>query len=400
MKTITILFNKIRTLTLWQRLFSWSSIKALAYDAALELKLLEADLDNQKTRLESSARKRQLLENDLRYANEKALEDRQTLLKLESTVERLQAKISDMGQVISDLRIKVSTYENNADKSKKDLDRALERMMQAQQNFEKDSRRLHDEKIAEKETRFALMKRQWAEHEAAVQQAIRGLCEKHIIPYIDKVPFKGKPDNTIEICGEYVIFDAKSPATDNYDNFATYIKNQAGQLEKYTRQEKVKKDIFLVIPSSTVEIIPQWSYNMGDYQVFIITKEALEPVILSLKKIEDYEFADQMSPEERENITRIIGKFAHTAKRRIQVDQFFANHFLDLLRKCEVNLPEDFIKQIREFEKAEKLNPPTEKRAKQILVKDLKEKHAQTNAEAGRRNLEIPQKFDDIKKWA
>ena len=29
------------------------------------------------------------------------------------------------------------------------------------------------------------------------------------------------------------------------------------------------------------------------------------------------------------------------------------------------------IKQVIEFEKAEKLNPPTEKRAKQILTKDL-----------------------------
>ncbi|MEZ4997303.1 MAG: hypothetical protein R2758_07535 [Bacteroidales bacterium] len=40
-----------------------------------------------------------------------------------------------------------------------------------------------------------------------------------------------KPDNTIEISGEYIIFDAKSPANDDLSNFPTYIKNQADNLE-------------------------------------------------------------------------------------------------------------------------------------------------------------------------
>ena len=47
----------------------------------------------------------------------------------------------------------------------------------------------------------------------------------------------------------------------------------------------------------------------------------------------EYEFAEKLSPEERDNICRIIGKFAHTTKRRIQIDQFFANEFLDTLSK-------------------------------------------------------------------
>ena len=51
-------------------------------------------------------------------------------------------------------------------------------------------------------------------------------------------------------------------------------------------------------------------YPLADYEVFIITVDALEPVILSLRKIEDYDFADQMNPEDRENICRVLGKFA------------------------------------------------------------------------------------------
>ena len=54
--------------------------------------------------------------------------------------------------------------------------------------------------------------------------------------------------------------------------------------------------------------------------VFIVTKDSLEPIILSLKKIEDYEFADKLSPEERDNICRVTdGTFSHA--KQIQIDE-------------------------------------------------------------------------------
>ena len=98
-------------------------------------------------------------------------------------------------------------------------------------------------------------------------------------------------------------------------------------------QKSVKKDIFLVIPSNTLDVIQQFSYNMADYNVYVITLDVLEPLILLLKKIEDYEFVGQLSPEERENICRIVGKFAHITKRKIQIDNFFTYEFLNVLSK-------------------------------------------------------------------
>ena len=137
---------------------------------------------------------------------------------------------------------------------------------------------------------------------------------------------------------------------------------------------------------------------MGDYNVYVITTDSLEPIILSLKKIEEYEFAEQLSPEERDNICRVIGKFAHTTKRKIQIDQFFANQFIDLLVKCKNDLPEDLQKSVIEFEKAEKLNPTPERRKKQILTKELQEKNDSINAEAQIREITIPESFDEVKK--
>ena len=252
--------------------------------------------------------------------------------------------------------------------------------------------------MQEKQDQFDKMKKLWSEHQLDVEQTIKMICQNHLIKYVDKVPFIGNPDNTIEICEEYIIFDAKSPANDDLSNFPKYIKNQTDNVKKYANQEAVKKDIFLVIPSNTFGTISQLTYNMGDYNVYVITKDSLEPIILSLKKIEEYEFADQLSPEERDNICRVIGKFAHTTKRKIQVDQFFTNQFIELLVKCKNDLPEDLLRSIIEFEKAEKLNPPPEKRTKQILTKDLKEKNESINAEARLREIEIPSNFDDVKR--
>ena len=134
------------------------------------------------------------------------------------------------------------------------------------------------------------MKKQWKVHEDYVEQTIKKICSRYVIPYIskEKVPFKGSPDNTIQIAKEYIIFDAKSPHNDDLSNFPTYLKAQSERVKKYTKEKDVKKDVFLVVPSNTVSALKQFSYNMMDYYVYVITIDALEPIILSLQKIEDY----------------------------------------------------------------------------------------------------------------
>ena len=220
------------------------------------------------------------------------------------------------------------------------------------------------------------MKLKWSDHEKDVQNHLQLICRNNVITYVSQEDFphpRNKPDSSIEIMDQLIVFDAKSPANDDLSNFPKYIKNQTENLKKYAKHDNVKNDLFLVIPSNTLEVINQFHYNICDYNVFVITKDALEPIVLSLKKIEEYEFADKLSPEERDNVCRIIGKLAHTTKRRIQVDEFFAREFLDTLTKAGSQLPRDILENVIKFENAEKLNPTMEKRNKKILTKDLKQ---------------------------
>ena len=302
----------------------------------------------------------------------------------------LKEKLSNTEQERNSLKHENISLKKEEENRNETLRKSIESTNTLQESLTKEKERLNDERVKETEDRLEKMKWTWGEHEKDVENHLQLICRNHVIKYISQEDFphpRNKPDNSIEIMDQLIVFDAKSPANDDLSNFPKYIKLQTESLKKYAKHDDVKKDLFLVIPSNTLQVINQFTYNIGDYNVYIITKDALEPIILSLKKIEEYEFADKLSPEERDNVCRIIGKFAHTTKRRIQIDQFFAEEFLDTLNKAGTQLPRDILESVIQFENAEKLNPPMEKRKKQILTKDLKAKSVEIKKEIELRNI-------------
>ena len=311
------------------------------------------------------------LEEDIKILDAKMISFEQIKAEKIQVYEKL--KITEQDK--NNLKNEVNKLLANEESRNETLRKSIASTNTLQQNLQTEIARVNDERVEKEKELQEKMKKSWAEHEKDVQRYIQLICNNHIIKYIGQEDFphpRNKPDNCIEIMDQLIIFDAKSPANNDLSNFPKYIKDQTENLKKYAKHENVKKDLFLVIPSNTLSVINQYTYNVGDYNVNIITKDSLEPIILSLKKIEEYEFADKLSPEERDNICRIIGKFAHTTKRRIQIDQFFANEFLDTLSKTGSLLPREILESVIQFENAEKLNPPMEKRKKQILTKELK----------------------------
>ena len=309
-------------------------------------------------------------------------------VKTENTT--LKEKLSNIEQERNNLKNVNIFLKKEEENRNETLRKSIESTNTLQESLTNEKERLNDLRVKETEDRLEKMKWTWGEHEKDVENHLKLICRNHVIKYISQEDFphpRNKPDNSIEIMDQLIVFDAKSPANDDLSNFPKYIKLQTESLKKYAKHDDVKKDLFLVIPSNTLQVINKFTYNIGDYNVYIVTKDALEPIILSLKKIEEYEFADKLSPEERDNVCRIIGKFAHTTKRRIQIDQFFAEEFLDTLNKAGTQLPRDILESVIQFENAEKLNPPMEKRKKQILTKDLKAKSEEIKKEIELRNI-------------
>jgi len=414
---LNLFFEKIKSISFWQRIFGWRPVRELSYDAYEEFKSLLDSLERVNKTVEENKNSIAVLDNENGHLKSEKI-------KLENSLENMRKEMDSARQEISGFKSstaakdeKIMSFEKKITEQDKELALIEEQVTQLTNNIEQlkkenivfkqteadrkikyendvaglnairiqiqsDRQKEQEERHREEIQRIESMKETWTKHQESVKQTIKLICDKHTIEYVEKVPFKGSPDNTIKLCDEYVIFDAKSPSSDDLQNFPNYIKQQTESVKKYIKEENVRKDIFLVIPFNTVQVIDSFSYNMADYNVYIVTLDVLEPLILALKRIEDYEFVNELTPEERENICRIIGKFAHMTKRRIQIDQFFAWGFLDVLTKCKADLPKEILDKVIEFEKSEKLNPPQERRSKQILNKDLESDNDKIQREA------------------
>ncbi|MGZ3838180.1 MAG: hypothetical protein ACXVBI_06410 [Flavisolibacter sp.] len=313
------------------------------------------------------------------------LSKRKGELDIEGVV--LRRDLQQLQSEVAELR-KVNTQLQKEEEFRKlEHSNAVAALSRIQDQIQGERNREVEEKNAKEVARIRNLKETWSRHQETAKNILKSICQKHTIPYIEKVSFKGDPDNTLMICEEYIVFDAKSPGGEDMGNFPFYLKDQAEKAKKYARQESVKPDIFFVVPSNTLDFLNTFVYRHGDHNVYIISLDALEPVILGLKKIEEYEFAEQLSPEDRENICRVLGRFAHLSKRRIQVDNFFARQFLELAYKCESALPKELLDSVLEYEKAEKMNPPQEKRVKAIPIGEVEKDYKKIKLEAESRGI-------------
>ncbi|GAB1445419.1 hypothetical protein MASR2M41_11130 [Flammeovirgaceae bacterium] len=346
---------------------------SLGYDAYQEFRKLVDTAQESKNQNDSLLHQLELHKAEVDSLNKQIQDSRTLQIKLESRDQNQLAEIKRFESEYRTAQNKLLELEQSEVHRLREYEGRIQRMEQMKESFEKEKQRLADERLREAEQKMAKMKETWILHEENVKLRMKAICQKETIDYVEQVPFKGRPDNTISICNEYVVFDAKSPAGDDLGNFFSYIKNQVDAAKKYIGQENVRKDIYLVVPSNTVEVIKQFSFNMGSYNAYVITADALEPVLLSLKKIEEYEFAEQLSPEDRESICRVIGSLLYASKRKIQVDQFFNAKLLETISHIRQNLPEQLVNEVVAYEKAEIINPPTDRRAKEISMLSLRE---------------------------
>jgi hypothetical protein len=385
-------FEEVKKLTFWKRIFGWSQFRYLSYEAYEEFKTLASQISQLSQEILGTKNEIASLKKDNFHIEE-------TRKKQEIELIDLKRKTGQLEQENSQLTKENTVFKQTESDRKIKYENDVATLNSIRSGIEENRKREIEERQNEEIARLTRMKETWKQHEKNVKERISSICRENAIDYVDreKIPFKGSPDNTIKICDEFVVFDAKSPASDDLENFPAYIKSQTEAVKKYIKEENVKKEIFLVIPSNTVDVIDQFSFNMADYYVYIVTLDALEPIILGLKKLEEYEFIEQLSPEDRENICRVVGKFAHIAKRRIQIDQFFSRQFFDILSKCE-DLPRDIMEKIVEYERSEKLNPPQEKRAKLISGKELESNSKKIKKEAEAKEIAFPESIQqDIK---
>ncbi|MDO5845859.1 MAG: hypothetical protein Q4Q04_02940, partial [Methanocorpusculum sp.] len=285
----------------------------------------------------------------------------------------LKAEFDETSLTLSSVKEQLAAEESVRAERTAEYERRVEKLNTLVEQMEADHAQAAEKLANEHREREQHLATSWQRHEIGVAESLKSMAKRYDFVWCgkDEYPNPGTPDNVFLIGGMYTVFDAKSPKNpEELSNFPQYLKLQAEGMKKYCKYENVRKDAFLVVPSSTLEVLTTFMYDLAEYTVYVITPEALLPILQVLKTLEGYDFAEQVSPEDRDKLCRFIGRLSHTTKRKVQIDTYFSREFVSVLRDIDT-LPDEFAKEIGVYEQKAKLNPPMEKRAKMIPVADV-----------------------------
>lgn len=254
------------------------------------------------------------------------------------------------------------------------LVQARQELKQDREDLKQDRALLREQELQKQRDLFERKKQNWSEHETKATEYLRSLCRRLDLEYFDKntFPLAKRPDFAVQLGAHFVIFDAKAPSDpENISYFSEYLKKQAENMEKYLKQDGVRKEGFLVVPSDTLQNLQgRFFHEIGGHQIHVICIESLDSALRLLKKIEDFEVIEGLGPEEQESIATFIGQGNRLMKRKVQIDQFFTKKIIDLLRSGE-SLPQEIIEKINVKEKSFAINPPRVDRGKNLALTDI-----------------------------
>ncbi|HUT65708.1 MAG TPA: hypothetical protein VMZ05_06115 [Spirochaetota bacterium] len=307
--------------------------------------------------------------------------------QLQDENSRLESQMESRSRQISELEKKLADYEANEAQNRQNTERKITELDNARKALEEERQRvLEDEKRAREEEEKNRT-RIWALHEDNAKTLMRETCQKSEIslPTFDNTNLpdgfdpKFKPDFMVQLLGQYVIFDPKSSQS---QSLQTYIKTQVQATAKKIRSSDsfsdIYKTVFFIIPSIGLQELRETHYVEQGLSFFIIALEAFEPIVRTLKRLEDYDLADKYDPQERENIVNVLATYDQ------HIRQQNATNILTTIRGLKVmseksTIPEDVVQAIesrRAQLRIEQLSPAQlkklienpEQQAKEILA--------------------------------
>ncbi len=366
MSILKQLVQFITSVSFWKVIFSWKKIKSQILDVLFEIQKLIDSGEQTQSQFESTQRALHQSEIQLSSAQQRIYDLNQDKTQYSTELTSLRDHNRSLSAEIAQLK---RTDEIRYDEHH----RSLQTLSELKDRVIEEQRQEKEAKYNAEQERLAILSRNWQHHQQDVKNKIMLLCEKYTIQYVHDVPFKGNPDNVLLICQQYAVFDSKSPRGEDLKNFPTYVTKEAYAATKYAEKKDVRPDIYFVVPSNTLEELKQTVYEFEKHRVIIIPTEALEPVLMSLKRIEDFEIVEQLSPEGREAVCRIVGRLIHNIKRNVQVDLYMSRESLSLANDCAALLPLEIAKEVATIERAMVVNPSQERKGKAIQLDDLQQ---------------------------
>ncbi len=135
---LNLFFDTIKTITWWQRIFSWKNVRIESYDAYEEFKSLIATLDTKTTDLETTKNSLNLLKNDHSHLQ-------QEIIKAEADLRQLMEKHDTQSSVLQELRSEFASQKQNLENTEKGFNQQKEKIAILEQkisHIEEENRKL------------------------------------------------------------------------------------------------------------------------------------------------------------------------------------------------------------------------------------------------------------------
>ena len=268
--------------------------------------------------------------------------------QLYDNYKNLEADLKALTKERDGLEKQLAKHEAHEEQLEQKHDDKMARLESAEKALldEKSRIRREDEERLEEEE--AERDRMWAEHEISVVSMLTDLCKKPQYAFTsydnttlpEEEGFKGnfKPDFVISFLEQFVVFDAKVSKS---ENISKYIQdNVKSTAKKVKGKDNIYPTVFFVIPSEAMSELKQTAFYEEGLTFYAVSPESLAPILAIFKKLETYEFAQEMDPQERENIIDLLAHLDFHISTRNAVDFHLMQHGLATISKANDLDPE------------------------------------------------------------
>lgn len=328
------------------------------------------ELQTQIRILETKVTETSLNSQNIRQDFERRLQDR-------------AAEIRERDQKILDLEKRRTELEGVQASRMEEYNNQIRLLVQAREDLNLEKKKIREDEEAARLAKDAARQAHWQNHERAVIENLRNLCARlNLVSFEqDTFPLAKKPDFAIEMGEQLIVFDAKAPADPAaLDHFPEYLRKQAEAMEKYLKQEGVRREGFLVVPSDVVGgLKDRFCFEIGGFKIFVVTCEALEAIVRLFIKISEFEILESVDPDAQEDLANYLARVSRVLKRRLQIDQYMSHQFLDILMSGEA-LPHQIMEMAKAKEKTFSVNPPRTVRGKAIALTEIAEEQKKISA--------------------
>ncbi|MDR0438742.1 MAG: hypothetical protein LBH02_00790 [Methanocalculaceae archaeon] len=301
--------------------------------------------------------------------NDQARTFREQYLYREKEIDDLRKELNATTRKLTVQQDEIDGYVKERDAKYAALAVEAERLNTLSTKFEE------EKKVAEIATRQNMMEI-FARHQIHVGEILAKICEELHLDLKTETTYRGisHPNFAVLVNNSYVFFNTVSPASpDKIADITRHVTEKATELLEAAKEDGVRGEAYLVVPSEIAADLTKFVFESVRCTVFVVTPEALQAIVSTLKRIEDYEFSRQITPFELDQICRFIGELSHMTKRKIALDTYFSNEMLEILQRTE-NLPTDVAINIIGYENVTRMNPPVERDAAVLTVPSLSAK--------------------------